>query len=173
MKTWSFFKVGNGVFQTQWHHDDVIKWKHFPHYCFFRWIHRSPVDSPYNGQRHRALMFSLICAWKKRLIKQSRRRWFETPSHSLWCHRNDTEEHNALDNCCNRVQNSMISRTARYRSTYVQVWGKLIFTRQILFPYIHGALTWSSLYMQTCMAISRHIVDIADNKLKGQIYRFL
>ena len=26
-------------------------------------IHRSPVNSPHKGQRHRALMFSLICAW--------------------------------------------------------------------------------------------------------------
>ena len=37
-------------------HDDVIKWKHFPHY-------RSPVNSPHKGQWRGALMFSLICAW--------------------------------------------------------------------------------------------------------------
>ena len=31
-------------------HDDVIKWKHFPHYWpFVRGIHRSPVISPHNG----------------------------------------------------------------------------------------------------------------------------
>ena len=34
-------------------HDDVIKWKHFPRYWHF----------PNKGQWHRALMFSLICAW--------------------------------------------------------------------------------------------------------------
>ena len=35
-------------------HDDVIKWKHFPHYWpFVRGIHRLPVDSPYTGQRRR------------------------------------------------------------------------------------------------------------------------
>ena len=40
-------------------HDDVIKWKHFPHYWSFgRGIHRSP----HKGQSLRALMFSLICA---------------------------------------------------------------------------------------------------------------
>ena len=45
-------------------HDDVIKWKHFPRYWpFVRGIHRSPVNSPQKGQRHGALMFSLICAW--------------------------------------------------------------------------------------------------------------
>ena len=45
-------------------HDDVIKWKHFPRYWpFVRGIHRSPVNSPHNGQWRGALMFSLICIW--------------------------------------------------------------------------------------------------------------
>ena len=45
-------------------HDDVIKWKHFPrNWPFVRGIHRSPVNSPHNGQWRGALMFSLICAW--------------------------------------------------------------------------------------------------------------
>ena len=46
------------------YHDDVIKWKHFPHYWpFVRGIHRSPVNSPHKGQWRGALMFSLICVW--------------------------------------------------------------------------------------------------------------
>ena len=46
-------------------HDDVIKWKHFPRYWpFVRGIHRSP----HKDQRHRALMFSLICAWTNRWV---------------------------------------------------------------------------------------------------------
>ena len=46
------------------HHDDVIKWKHFLCYWPFVWgIHRSPVNSPHNGQWRGALMFSLICTW--------------------------------------------------------------------------------------------------------------
>ena len=69
--------------------DDVIKWKHFPRYWpFVRGIHRSPVNSPHKGQWRGALIFSLICAWTK-LSKQWRRRWFETPSRSLWRHCND------------------------------------------------------------------------------------
>ena len=45
-------------------HDDVIKWKHFARYWPFVWgIHRWPVNSPHKGQRRRALVFSLICAW--------------------------------------------------------------------------------------------------------------
>ena len=45
-------------------HDDVIKWKHWPRYWPFVWgIHRSPVNSPHNGQWRGALMFSSINAW--------------------------------------------------------------------------------------------------------------
>ena len=50
---------------TNQHHDDVIKWKHFPRYWpFVRGIHRSPVNSPHKGQWRGALMFTLICARK-------------------------------------------------------------------------------------------------------------
>ena len=46
------------------HHDDVIKWKHFPrNWPFVRGIHRSPMNSPHKGQWRGALMFSLICDW--------------------------------------------------------------------------------------------------------------
>ena len=46
------------------HHDDIIKWKQFPHYWPFVWgIHWSLVNSPHKGQWHRVLMFSLIWAW--------------------------------------------------------------------------------------------------------------
>ena len=62
-------------------HDDDLKWKYFPRYWSFeQGIHRSPVNSPHKGQRRRALMFSFICAWINV--------WFETPSNSLWRHRN-------------------------------------------------------------------------------------
>ena len=45
-------------------HDDVIRWKHFPHYWpFVRGIHRLPVNSPHKGQWRGALMFSLVCVW--------------------------------------------------------------------------------------------------------------
>ena len=45
------------------HHDDVIKWKHFPlNWPFVRGIHRSPVNSLHKGLWRGALMFSLICA---------------------------------------------------------------------------------------------------------------
>ena len=70
-------------------HDDVIKWKHFPRYWpFVRRIYRSPVDSPQKDQWRRAFIFSLVCAWTNGGANTSRRRWFETPSRSLWRHRN-------------------------------------------------------------------------------------
>ena len=46
------------------YYDEIIKWKHFPRYWpFVQEIDRSPVNSPYKGQRRGALMFSLICTW--------------------------------------------------------------------------------------------------------------
>ena len=45
-------------------HDDVTKWKLFPHYWpFVQGIHRSAVNSLHEGQWREALMFSLICTW--------------------------------------------------------------------------------------------------------------
>ena len=74
---------------TQYFHDDVIKWKHFPRYWpFVRGIHRSPVNFCHKGQWHGALMFSLICTLNKRLSKQSWGWWFDTPLRSLWRHYN-------------------------------------------------------------------------------------
>ena len=52
------------------HHDDVIKWKHFPRHWPFVWrIHRPPVNSPHKVQWRGALMFSLICAWTNGWVK--------------------------------------------------------------------------------------------------------
>ena len=60
-------------------HDDVIKWKHFPRYWpFVRGIHRWPVTRSFD------VFFDLHL--NKRLSKQSRRWWFETPPRPLWRH---------------------------------------------------------------------------------------
>ena len=71
-------------------HDDVIKWKHFPrHWSFVRGIHRSPVNSPHKGPVTRSFDVFVDLCLNKPLGKPSRRRWFETPSCSLWRHCND------------------------------------------------------------------------------------
>ena len=67
-------------------HEDAIKWKQFPCYWpFVRGIHRSPVNFPHKFQWALVLFYLRL---NNRLSKQSRRRWFETPSHSLWRHCN-------------------------------------------------------------------------------------
>ena len=68
----------NGT-QTLLHYDNVIKWKHFPHYWpFVRVFHRSPMNSPNKGR---------WCFFDLRLYKRLRKQfrwWFETSSRSLW-----------------------------------------------------------------------------------------
>ena len=61
------------------HHDDVMKWKHFPRYWpFVQGIHRSPVNSRTKDSDAELWCFLLSSpGW-----------WFQTPSHSLWRHCN-------------------------------------------------------------------------------------
>ena len=64
-RSWSFLGfLYDNTTQIMSCHDDVIKWKHFPHYWpFVRGIHRWPVNSPHKGQWCGALLFFFICAW--------------------------------------------------------------------------------------------------------------
>ena len=65
--------------------DDVIKWKHLlPYWPFVRGIHRSPVNSSSQRPMTRSFDIFFDLCLNKRLSKQSRRWWFETPSCSLW-----------------------------------------------------------------------------------------
>ena len=71
-------------------HDDVIKWKHFPHHWpFVRGIHRSPVNSPHKCQWHSSFDVFFDLRLIKRLSKHSRGWWFETLSCPLWRHCNE------------------------------------------------------------------------------------
>ena len=57
---------------VQSNHDDVIKWKHFSaQLAYVRGIHRSPVNSPHNGQWRGALVFSMVCAWINALVNDT------------------------------------------------------------------------------------------------------
>ena len=71
--------------------DDVIKWKLFPCGEFYR----SPVDFPSQKPATRSFDVFFDLHLKKRLSKQSKYRWLETPSRLLWRHCND----NALSVC--------------------------------------------------------------------------
>ena len=95
------------------HHDDIIKWKHFPRYWPFVWgIPRSPVNSPHKGQWHGALMFSLICAWIKGWVNKRK-------AGDLRCH------------CTHYDVSVMISANGPS-----QFWKKVMKSEDIMFPEI-------------------------------------
>ena len=80
----TFFILGQGPDD----HDDIVKCKHFPRsWPFERGNHRSPVNSPHKNQLRGASIF-FYRRLNKRLSKQSWGWWFQTPSRSLWRHRN-------------------------------------------------------------------------------------
>ena len=79
---------------SQTNHDDLIKWKHFPHYWpFVRGIHRSPGEFP--TQRPVTQSFHVLFELRlnKRLSKRSWGWWFEMLSCPLWRHCNDVLLH--------------------------------------------------------------------------------
>ena len=67
------------------YHDGVIKWKHFPRYWPFC-AGNSPVTGEFPTQRPVMQSFDIFFDLRlnKRLSKQSRVWWFETPWHPLW-----------------------------------------------------------------------------------------
>ena len=64
--------------------DDVIKWKHVPRSWHF--VREIQVTGEFPSQRPATRSFGVFLDLRlnKRLSKQSRRWWFETPSRSLW-----------------------------------------------------------------------------------------
>ena len=82
------------------YHDDVIKWKHFMCYWPFACPSQSPVTRSFDA------FFDLRL--NKRSSKHSIRRWFETPSRSLWRH-------------CN-VTSNIIRHCSDWGRIYIGVW---------------------------------------------------
>ena len=73
-------------------HDDVIKRKHFPRYWpFFFFFWGGGGGGGFPSQRPVTRIFDVFFDLRlnKQWSKQSRRRWFEPPSHSLWRHCNE------------------------------------------------------------------------------------
>ena len=71
-------------------HDYVIKMETFSALqSFVRGIHRSPVDFPSQSPVTQSFDVSFDVRLIKRLNKQSRCWWFETPWPSLWRHSNE------------------------------------------------------------------------------------
>ena len=102
----------------------------FPRYWpFERGIHRSPVNSPHKGQWCGVLMFSLIfLSLNKRLSKQSRRRWFETPLRPLWRHSNVIWRltwwlHNRETTMQKRIKSANVAKFMKCQSSEVPKFG--------------------------------------------------
>ena len=82
-----FSKTHSGIYMSfypSWmHHDDIIKWKHFPHYWPF-------VTGEFPSQRPVTWSFDdfFDLCLNKQLNKQLRHWWFEMPSCPLWRHCN-------------------------------------------------------------------------------------
>ena len=70
-------------------HDVIIKWKHF--LCHWPFVRETTGDGGFPSQRPVAWSFDVVFDLRlnKWLSKQTRSRWFEMPSHSLWCHCNE------------------------------------------------------------------------------------
>ena len=85
-------------------HDDVIKWNHFLRYWSFC-AGNSPVTGEFPSQRPVSRSFDVFFDLRldKRLCKQSRRRWFVTPSHSLWRRCNVTLQCVSLCSCSQNI----------------------------------------------------------------------
>ena len=79
-------------------HDEVIKWKRFPHYWPF-------VSGEFPVQRPVMWSFDVFfdLPLNKRLSKQSWGWWFETPSRPLWRYRNE-----CADVCTFLLQNDAL-----------------------------------------------------------------
>ena len=117
-----------------WHkfHDNVIKWKHFPRYWpFVRG--NTPVNGEFPTQRPATRSFdvSFDLRLNKCLNKQSWGWWFETPSWSLWRHRNvatSVKVTHEPKGCCNMGHHPWINLKRKYRD---------IFVRSVLLVLIH------------------------------------
>ena len=73
----------------QLHHDDVIKWEHFPRYWPFVREFTGPGEFPAQRSVTRSFDVFFDLRLNKRLSKQPWGWWFETPSWSLWRQCND------------------------------------------------------------------------------------
>ena len=121
-------------------HDDVIKCKHFLCYWpFVREIHRSPVNSPHQGQWRGALMFSLSCVWINGWVNnceagELRRNRFHYDVSVL-----------IMQNCLHRWTHTMkdlgeLVNAGWLYSAYIfrSVWGCMCFTDPPMFQWSGG-----------------------------------
>ena len=97
---WFIYLFGKFWWWSLWSfyfwHDDVIKWRHLFSALLAFFVGNSLVTGgEFPLQRSVTWSFDVFFDLRlnKRLSKQSRRRWFETPLGSLWRHCNDPSEY--------------------------------------------------------------------------------
>ena len=116
-------------------HDDVIKWKHFPHnWPFVRGIQRSPVNSPHKGQWRGALMLSLIWVWINDWVNNR-----EAGDLRRYRAHYDVIVMSIVIIACRKLQRSY---TVRFIYTYRHQDWYVVFPCGILFMY--NAYTWGT-----------------------------
>ena len=102
-------------------HDDVIKWKHIPrNWPFVRGIHRSRWI-PHTKASDAELWCFFDLRLNKRLSKQPWGWWSETPSSSLWRHRNDCLRYLNVKKKCNLYIFLMPKIDSAFNRSYRQV----------------------------------------------------
>ena len=111
------------LLDDQWFNDDVIKLKHFRvtdlcgEFTGNRWFPFTKAG----GAELRCFLWSVP---EKRLSKQSKLRWFETQSRSLWRHSNDKFE------CCSMVASGRGNSRRPVISHHTVIWDLSARTRR-------------------------------------------
>ena len=107
--------------------------------CYWPFVRgRSPVNSPHKGQWPwvtRSFDVFSDLRLSKRLSKQSRHWWFETPSRPLWRHCNET--HGDLEKVVN----------------VLQIWQTLKDINMLEYIYIYGHVHIKCLYLKYLMPV--------------------
>ena len=137
--------------------------------AFVRGIHRSPVNSPHNGQWRGALMF-FLSAPEQQLSKQWRHRWFETPLRSLWRHCNGPTfagiaDPQLISEIHNKLSPSLRMQLFLADSIWIKHWEFLRGASQCAgsfrgqFSYIGSCIfLWVYLYSDLCVIYFYHSI---------------
>ena len=130
-------------------HDDVIKWKHFPR-CWPFVQGNSPVPGEFPAQRPVTRSFDVFFDLRlnKRLSKEHRRRWFETPSRSLWGHCNGLFDRNWGKHADSEVALKMLTKHTLRARFMGPTWGSSRADRTQVGPLLAPWTLLSGYYKQ-------------------------
>ena len=105
MSVWARFRSRDHTME----HDDVIKCKHFPRYTGALWgVSTGYLWIPFTKASDADLWCFFDRRLNKRLSKQTRRGWFETPLLSLWRYYNENWPMASCVQCYNRERSGIL-----------------------------------------------------------------